>query len=68
MTIIVATSVLVFLLAAGMLYQFVGARVSTRRYAPPGAMIDVDGQRLHLVCAGNGQPTVLFEWVSRPRH
>ena len=68
MTIIVATSVLVFLLAAGMLYQFVGARLNTRRYAPPGAMIDVDGQRLHLVCAGNGQPTVLFEWVSRPRH
>jgi len=24
-------------------------------------MIDVDGQRLHVVCAGNGSPAVLFE-------
>ncbi len=61
MTIIVMTSVLVLLLAAGMLYQFVGARLNTRRYAPPGTMVDVDGQRLHLVCAGTGQPAVLFE-------
>jgi pimeloyl-ACP methyl ester carboxylesterase len=60
MTIVIA-SVLAFLLAAGMLYQFAGARRSARRYAPPGIMIDVDGQRLHLVCAGNAQPTVLFE-------
>ena len=61
LTIIVMTSVLVLLLAAGMLYQFVGARLDIRRYAPPGAMLDVDGQRLHLVCAGSGQPAVLFE-------
>ena len=30
-------------------------------YAPPGMMIDVGGQHLHLVCAGTGRPTVLFE-------
>ena len=53
--------VLVFLLVAGVIYQFVGARRSARRYAPPGMMINVDGQQLHVVCAGNGRPTVLFE-------
>jgi pimeloyl-ACP methyl ester carboxylesterase len=61
MTIIVISGVLAFLIAAGKLYQFAGARLNARRYAPPGVMIDVDGQRLQLVCAGNDQPAVLFE-------
>jgi pimeloyl-ACP methyl ester carboxylesterase len=61
LTVIVIATVLVLLLVAGMLYQSAGARRNGRRYAPPGAMIDVSGQRLHLVCAGKGQPTVLFE-------
>ena len=47
--------------AAGALYQFIEARRSARVYAPPGRMVDADGQRLHLVCAGNGSPTVVFE-------
>ncbi len=58
---IVIGGVLTLIVAAGALYQFVGARQSARQYPPPGVMVDVDGQRLHLVCAGNGQPTVLFE-------
>ena len=52
---------LVLVLAAGALYQFIGARRGARRYLPPGVMVDVAGQRLHVVCAGNGRPTVLFE-------
>ena len=54
-------SVLTLLVATGALYQFIGARRGARRYPAPGTMIDVDGQRLHVVCAGNGTPTVLFE-------
>lgn len=50
-----------FLIGAGALYQFLGARRSARRYAAPGALIDLGGQRLHVMCAGNGRPTVLFE-------
>src|SRR2546422_6364281 len=53
--------VLVLILTAGALYQFIGVRRSARLYPPPGTMIDVDGQRLHLVCAGHGVPTVVFE-------
>src|SRR6266705_3363867 len=30
-------------------------------YVPPGVMLDVGGRRLHVVCLGNGRPTVLFE-------
>ena len=60
-TVIVIATILVSLLGSGILYQIVGARQSARRYAPPGMMVDVEGQHLHLVCGGNGQPTVLFE-------
>jgi pimeloyl-ACP methyl ester carboxylesterase len=52
---------LVLVLAAGALYQFIGARHGARTYVPPGMMVDVGGQRLHVVCAGNGRPTVMFE-------
>jgi pimeloyl-ACP methyl ester carboxylesterase len=56
-----AIVVLAFLLAAGAVYQFAGARRSARRYPPPGMLIDADGQSLHVVCEGSGRPTVLFE-------
>jgi pimeloyl-ACP methyl ester carboxylesterase len=58
---IVFGSVAALVLAAGALYQFVGSRTSARRYAAPGVMVVVDGQRLHVVCGGNGRPSVLFE-------
>src|SRR5438093_4120741 len=61
MLLIVIATILVGLLGSGILYQIVGARQSARRFAPPGMMVDVEGQHLHLVCGGNGQPTVLFE-------
>src|SRR5919198_4663432 len=61
MPLIIAAAVVALLVAAGGLYQFIGSRISTRRYAPPGMMVDVEGQRLHVICAGNGRPAVLFE-------
>ena len=54
-------TILALLVAAGALYQFIGGRRGARRYAAPGTMVDVGGQYLHLVCTGNGSPTVLFE-------
>ena len=52
---------LVGAVAAGALYQFIEARRSARAYAPPGRMVEVEGQRLHLICAGAGTPAVVFE-------
>jgi pimeloyl-ACP methyl ester carboxylesterase len=52
---------LVLALAAGALYQFIGATRAARTYAPPGVLVNVDGQRLHVMCAGGGRPTVMFE-------
>jgi pimeloyl-ACP methyl ester carboxylesterase len=49
------------LIAAGALYQFVGSRLDARKYPAPGQLIDAGGERLHVVCAGRGRPTVFFE-------
>jgi pimeloyl-ACP methyl ester carboxylesterase len=57
----VIVAALVSILALGALYQFMGARRSARSYAAPGTMVDIGGHRLHLVCAGGGSPTVVFE-------
>jgi pimeloyl-ACP methyl ester carboxylesterase len=29
--------------------------------SPPGRLVDVGGRRLHLLCSGNGSPTVILE-------
>src|SRR5437773_3448189 len=60
-TMVTVVSILALVLAAGALYQFIGERRGAQRYAAPGTMIDVDGQRLHVVCAGHGKPAVVFE-------
>jgi pimeloyl-ACP methyl ester carboxylesterase len=59
MLVLVGAAVLV--LGAGALYQVIGSRTDAARFAPPGVMIDVGRQRLHVVCAGNGNPAVVFE-------
>jgi pimeloyl-ACP methyl ester carboxylesterase len=59
--ILIAAGALVALLAAGALYQSVSVRREAGRFPPPGQLIDVGGRRLHLVCIGNGEPTVVFE-------
>jgi pimeloyl-ACP methyl ester carboxylesterase len=48
-------------LVAGLVYQAVGSRRDARRHPPPGVLIDAGGQRLHVVCAGEGRPAVVFE-------
>jgi pimeloyl-ACP methyl ester carboxylesterase len=53
--------ILVSLVAAGALYQAVGAARSVRRFSAPGALVDVGGHRLHIMCLGHGKPTVLLE-------
>ena len=43
-------AVLALLIASGALYQVVGSRVSARRHAAPGTMIDVEGS-VSMSCA-----------------
>jgi len=50
------------LLAAGFLYQFLGARRDRQRFTSPGRWVEIErGQKLYVVEKGSGGPAVLFE-------
>jgi pimeloyl-ACP methyl ester carboxylesterase len=53
--------IIVLLLLAGAVYQFIATKIDEREYPPPGRMVDVGGYRLHLNCTGIGAPTVLMD-------
>jgi pimeloyl-ACP methyl ester carboxylesterase len=53
--------VLAGLALLGATYQALGARADRRRFPPPGRMIEIGGRRLHVLEAGAGVPTVVFE-------
>jgi pimeloyl-ACP methyl ester carboxylesterase len=59
--VILIVGLLALVIVAGVLYQTIGSRISARRYPAPGLMIEIEGQRLHVLCAGDGRPPVLFE-------
>jgi pimeloyl-ACP methyl ester carboxylesterase len=46
---------------AGAIYQAVATEVDQRNYPPPGQLVDVGGYRLHLLCMGEGSPTVILD-------
>jgi pimeloyl-ACP methyl ester carboxylesterase len=48
-------------LAGSTLYQSISVRRERARFPPPGQLVDIGGRRLHLLCIGQGQPTVIFE-------
>lgn len=49
-------------IAAGFLYQSLGAHYDRRRYAAKGRFVDIGGKRrLYLLEKGSGEATVLFE-------
>jgi pimeloyl-ACP methyl ester carboxylesterase len=50
--------------AAGALYQAVGAAVDRRKFPPPGRMVDIGGRRLHLVESGSGSPVIFESGIS----
>ncbi len=46
---------------AGVIFQAAARAQDTRRYPPPGQLVDVGGHRLHLYCTGEGSPTVVMD-------
>jgi pimeloyl-ACP methyl ester carboxylesterase len=53
---------LVLLVAsAGLVYQWAALRRDARRYPAPGRFVAVQGHRMHIDCAGQGSPTVIFD-------
>ena len=54
-------AVLVALPLCGAMYQAWCVHREAKRFPPPGRFIDIGGRRLHLLCIGKGEPTVVFE-------
>ena len=53
----------VFVLLAGVIYQFVATKIDAYRWYPPSSeMVDVGGSSMHLHCTGEGgAPTVVMD-------
>src|SRR5689334_15615177 len=62
---LIALAAACVLAALGAIYQTVSEYRESKRFLPPGRLIPVDAstakRRLHLVCIGEGEPTVIFE-------
>ena len=54
-------ALIVLLAASGATYEAIMANGDTRRYPPPGQLVDVGGYRMHLHCVGQGSPTVVLD-------
>ncbi len=52
---------LILLAGAGALYQWIAGSWDRRHNPPPGIFVEVNGLRMHLVCMGQGSPTVVLE-------
>jgi len=48
-------------LLAGAIYQQVGTRIDARALPPPGRMVVVDGRRIHVLCTGAGERTLVLD-------
>jgi pimeloyl-ACP methyl ester carboxylesterase len=55
------TAIIPCLTGLGSLYQAIASVRDRRDFPPPGRLVDIDGCRLHVQTAGNGQPTVVLE-------
>ena len=53
--------VLAAVVGVGAAYAWTGDRRDARKFPPPGRFVEVDGRRVHVVEAGEGNPTVVFE-------
>jgi pimeloyl-ACP methyl ester carboxylesterase len=60
-TILIVFAALALLALAGRLYQRTGTARDLVDHPPPGTLVDLGSHRLHLLSAGEGTPTVIFE-------
>src|SRR5918994_919356 len=52
---------LLALAVIGAIYQAVATQIDQRTYSPPGEMVDVGTNSLHINCLGEGSPMVILE-------
>lgn len=59
-----AMLLILLLVLAGAVYQFISTRTDQRKFPPPGESVNIGGFSLHIYCTGenvNGRPTVILE-------
>jgi pimeloyl-ACP methyl ester carboxylesterase len=54
-------SLVVVLAIIGAIYQSVESSNDLRTHSPPGVLVEVNGHKMHLLCVGDGSPTVILE-------
>jgi protein-S-isoprenylcysteine O-methyltransferase Ste14/pimeloyl-ACP methyl ester carboxylesterase len=54
-------ALLVALPITGLIYEAFADARGASEFPPPGQLVDIGGRRLHLICIGDGAPTVFFE-------
>lgn len=53
--------IIILSIPVGAAYQAIATTIEDRLFPPPGQLVEVDGIQLHLLCQGEGSPTVVFE-------
>jgi len=60
--VVIGLSIFIFVFAiAGMIYQTAATESDQRKYPPPGALVNVNGYKMHIYCVGEGSPTVILD-------
>ncbi len=57
----IALAAFVVIVLLGAIYQGVGIRLDSRRFPPPGRLVQVGDNRVHLYELGSGSPAVILE-------
>lgn len=60
-TLVVVVALLALVTATGCSWQAWSTWRDAKLYPPPGELVDIGGRSLHLVCMGEGSPTILIE-------
>jgi pimeloyl-ACP methyl ester carboxylesterase len=58
---VVLLGLLALAAVAGAVYQVIGTLRDRRRFPPPGRLVQVNAERMHIHAIGEGTPTVVFE-------
>lgn len=58
---LIAFGTLFILLAAGFVYERTAESHDRHLHPPPGRLVDVQGRKMHIHCAGEGDPTVILD-------
>jgi pimeloyl-ACP methyl ester carboxylesterase len=59
--IVVVIALILLAGTAGAIWQALSTHRDERDYPPPGELVDIGGRNLHLVCLGEGSPTVVID-------